>query len=762
MTSYIGTDHTHPRVWEKARGEALFAAELAPANALVLKALRAGRHHAEIVSIDTQVAEKIEGVRGIFTAAHIPGRNQMGIINKDHPVLAVDKVRSLADAVALVAAETEQIAQQALKAIVVTYRDLPALLTPQEALAPGAVNIHDKGNLLFKRVVVRGNADEALANAHHVVESDYHTPCVEHCYMEPDAGFGYIDDDGALAISVCTQNPHYDRAEVSSMLDLPEEQVRIIQEVTGGGFGSKLDISVQCLIALALYHLKTPVRYFFNKEEAFLATGKRHPMWIKMKTGVDKNGRLVASKTSIIGDGGAYGSYGIAVATRAAVHATGPYEVPNVDIESLEVYTNNLYCGAMRGFGTPQLAFAHETQMDLHAQALGLDPIEIRQLNALKPGSITSTGQHLEASLGLVDCLESLKPHYKEAGVWALETPSSPSRQRGVGLGAMWYGVGNTGAQNPSTAKVELGLDGVVTLFTGCADIGQGSSIVLLQMAGEILGLNPRDIKLISADTKYTTNAGASSASRQTYISGNAVCKAAGDLRELLLSRAADRLKVEKANLILAGGSVRDKNDSARGISFEELAKSIHHLGLPLSASGFFDPDTTALNEADGQGRPYGTYAFACQMACVEVDVLTGEVDVIKVVAAHDVGRAISPMNLVGQIAGGIGMGQGFALLEEFEPNSTQSLKDYHLVTATDMPEVVSIIVECPEPSGPFGAKGIGEPALVPTAPAITNALANALGERIYSLPANLERVLEASLKADWLDKLADCLNFKN
>lgn len=750
---YIGKDLVHPRVWEKARGEALFAADLIPENCLTLKALRSVHHHAEIASIDVSAAEAIDGVVRVFTSADIPGRNLVGIINKDHPVLAEGKVRSKADAVALVAAETEEAARAALAAIKVEWRELPAILNTDDALAPGAVNIHEKGNVLFRRPIKRGNVDDAFAKAFHIVEKEYDTPLIEHCYMEPDAGYGFIDDDDALAIVVCTQNTHYDRGDVAALMDLPEEKVRIIQSVTGGGFGSKLDLSVQGLIAVALYHLRRPVAYRYTREEAFLATGKRHPIKITMKTAVDESGRLTAMRARLICDGGAYGSYGIAVVTRAAVHATGPYEVPNVDIEALEVYTNHTFRGAMRGFGTPQAAFATETQLDLHAEALGLDPMELRLRNALKPGSTIGTGQVVENGVGIRDCFEAVKPHYHKAlEQWVKEPPSGPTRRRGVGIGGMWYGIGNTAAQNPSTAQIELDLDGGLTLFTGAADIGQGSTLILTQLAGEILGLSPDRFKVVSADTRYTTNAGATSASRQTYISGNAVCQAASELADMLLTRAVDRLKVAKEGLELVDGTVRAKDDHGKCLTFAQLAKSLHHLGLPLKWSGYFDPDTTPLDD-DGQGRPYGAFAFACQMAQVEVDVLTGEVEVLRVVAAHDVGKAISPANLAGQICGGVAMGMGYALLEEFEPGKTESLKDYHLVTATDMPEVLPIIVECHEPSGPFGAKGIGEPALVPTAPAIINALYMALGERIYRLPANLERVMEAGRKAGWFDK---------
>lgn len=750
---YIGKDYTHPRVWEKARGEAVYAADQVPDGALFLKVLRAGRDHAEILSINTSEAEALPGVAGVFTSAHIPGRNLMGIINKDHPVLAVDKIRSRADAVALVAAETEEVAEAAAKAIKIEWRDLPALMNTDAALAPDAIKIHENGNVLFNRVIRRGEAETALAQAYHVLEREYQTPCIEHCYLEPDAGYGFIDDDGALAIVVCTQNTHYDRSDVAALMNLPEEKVRIIQAVTGGGFGSKLDLSVQGLIAVALYHLKRPVQLCYSREEAFLATGKRHPIKIQLTTGVDQDGRLVAMKARFIADGGAYGSYGIAVVTRAAVHATGPYDIPNVDIEALEVYTNHTFRGAMRGFGTPQAAFASETQLDLHAEALGLDPLEIRLRNAMRTGSVNCCGQVMGKGVGIIECLQAVEPHYKKAlKEWVRQPASLISRRRGLGLGAMWYGVGNTAAQNPSTAQIELDLEGRLTIFTGAADIGQGSTLILAQLAGEILGVAPGRFKVVSADTRYTTNAGATSASRQTYISGNAVCLAARDLADILLTRAVDRLKVAKDNLVLTNESVCSTVEPTICITFKELAKSLHHLGLPLKWSGYFDPDTTPLDDA-GQGRPYGAYAFACQMAQVEVDVLTGETEVIRVVAAHDVGQALSPANLVGQICGGVAMGMGYALLEEFEPGKTESLKDYHLVTATDMPEVLPIIVECPEPSGPFGAKGIGEPTLVPTAPAIINAIHMALGERIYELPASLERVMDICLKSGLFER---------
>ena len=742
----IGTSIERVGAREKVSGRALYSADIELENPLTLKALRSDRAHAEILAINAEKALRIKGVVSVFTARDIPGKNLTGIITKDQPMLVPDKVRCIGDPVALVAAESESVAEQALKAIEVVYRDLPAVFDPEAAIREDAPKVHAKGNVLVSRTIRRGDVEQAFARCRSIVEKTYRTSFIEHTCLEPDAGAGFVDADGTLVIYASTQSPHYDHKDVVALLGVEDEKVRIIQAATGGGFGSKLDLNVQGFIGLALYHLKRPVRCVYPREEAYLATAKRHPLIIRMKTGADAAGRILAMRADIICDTGAYASYGPAVANRAAVHATGPYEIANVDICSHGVYTNNPFCGAMRGFGTPQIAFAHESQMELHAAELGLDPLELRIRNALQVGSTTATGQILDASVGIADCLKVLRPHYEEARRSLAAFPTVPFKKRGVGIGAMWYGIGNTGVQNPSTARVEMDLDGTVTLFTGCADIGQGSSTVLSQIAAEILGLAPQAVRLVTADTQHTTNAGATSASRQTYISGNAVKEAAEKLADVLRTEAVNILREAKSSLVFDSGHVAVSGQTEKRVSFAELAKRIHSKGISLSWQGFFDPETVPLDPRFGQGIPYATYAFAAQLALVSVDVLTGEVSVERIVAAHDVGKAIHPENVIGQICGGIAMGLGFALMEEFEPGRTASMKDYLIPTCADMPEVVPIIVEAAEPTGPFGAKGVGEPALIPTAPAILNALANALGTRIFHLPANLERVLAASI----------------
>jgi CO/xanthine dehydrogenase Mo-binding subunit len=354
--------------------------------------------------------------------------------------------------------------------------------------------------------------------------------------------------------------------------------------------------------------------------------------------------------------------------------------------------------------------------------------------------------------VGIGDCLEALKPHYEWARTTWRTDGSDPYKKRGIGLGSMWYGIGNTGVQNPSTAKIKMDLGGNVTLYTGCAEIGQGSTTILAQIAAETLGIKPEEIRLFVADTRCTSNAGATSASRQTYISGNAVKEAAEKLADVLLTEAVNKLKVPKSTLALEDGFVKDSANPDSKVEFSILAQRANQKGIPLKWQGYFDPETVPLDPETGQGIPYATYAFAGQLALLTVDTLTGEVSVEKIFAAHDVGKAIHPENVKGQICGGVAMGMGFALTEEFTPGQTLSMKDYHIPTCADVPEIVPIIVESAEPTGPFGAKGVGEPALIPTAPAILNALADALGQRIYNLPANLERVLATSIKAGHFD----------
>ncbi len=735
----VGVEIPKVDALEKVLGETRYGADLSIKDPLHLKVVRSQKPHAKVLKIQLDEALKVEGVERIFTAKDIPGKNLIGIIAKDQPILATDRVRYVGDPIALVAARTEEAAEKAAQRAVVLYEDLPAVRNPEEALKPYAPLIHEKGNLLLEFHVIKGDVQAGFKEADVIVEETYTTTWIDHAYLEPDAGISFVDEEGKVTVICPTQNVHYDQKEVASVLGLPVEKVRIIQSGTGGAFGGRLDITVQCLLALAAFRLKRPVRIVYSREEVFQVISKRHPLKIRYKSGAKKDGKLTAVEIHVLGDTGAYASYGATVAIRSAVHATGPYQVPHVRAKSEMVYTNNPWSGAMRGFGVPQMAFAHESQMDLLAKALKMDPIEIRLKNALTPGSETATGQTLTASVGIRETLRRIK-EYRDKAI-SRRDPKKPNIKRGIGVGSMWYGIGNTGIANPSTAQVEIDPNGEIRLFTGTADIGQGSDTILLQIASEALGLPLVEICLIRADTSVTTDAGATSASRQTYISGNAILSAIKSLKQEILNEASHLLDENEKELFIEDGEVKHIKKGCISIPIREIAKRSEKT---LRGEGNFDPETTKLDPKTGQGTPYATYAFATHLAEVEVDIETGKVKVNRVIASHDVGKAINPKNVIGQIMGGVTMGLGMALMEEYVPGKTISFVNYLIPTSKDVPEVIPIIVEDQEPSGPFGAKGVGEPALIPTAPAILNAIADAIGERIYHLPANLERVREA------------------
>jgi aldehyde oxidoreductase len=524
---------------------------------------------------------------------------------------------------------------------------------------------------------------------------------------------------------------------VAIVMRLRPEAVRIVPTACGGGFGGKLDLSVQPLVAVAAWKLRRPVALVYTRPESMAASTKRHPARVAAKFGCDAEGVLLACEVTANFDTGAYASWGPTVANRVPVHAMGPYRVPNVRTWGDAWFTNAPPSGAFRGFGVPQAAIAHEAMMDELADKLGIDRLEFRHRNALRVGDATATGQTLSHSAGLAQCLDALRPHWRKAQdeIAAFNAAGGPKR-RGVGVGCMWYGIGNTSMSNPSCMRVGLSPAGTLTLYSGAVDIGQGSNTIMTQIAADALGLPAAQFALVAGDTDLTADAGKTSASRQTFVSGMAAERAGRDLRQQILRLAnagAD------AALSLAGAklTVRDGGE-VRAIDLASAGA--------LMGEGTFDPPTTPL-DADGQGVPYATYAFAAQMVTVAVDVELGTVKVLRIVAAHDVGRAINPTLVEGQIQGGIAQGLGLALMEEYLPGRTENLHDYLIPTIGDVPEIECILIEDREPAGPYGAKGIGEPALVPTAPAILGAIYHATGARMTRVPATPDRVL-AALKA--------------
>ncbi len=732
---------------EAVLGRAVYADDIRVDGMIHLKVVRGTRPHALVRNIDTSAAELIPGVIRVFTARDIKGSNRYGIITKDQEILVERKVRYAGDPVALVAAEAESAAVRAAKAVKVEYEDLAPFFTIEEARRCGAEPIHEGGNLLSSRDIIKGDIDQGLAEADIVIEQTYTSSMAAHGYLETEAGVGILDEAGRIVIYTSTQNPHCDQRDVAAALGLRPDQIRICQSTTGGGFGGKLDISVQGLIALAVQYLRRPVKLRYTMEETMQAAAKRHAVVMHYRTGARKDGRLTAVDVGFSLDTGAYASYGLAVLSRAATHAIGPYEVPHVRVRGEVYYTNKIWAGAMRGFGVPQVSFAHEGQMDSLAKALNMDPFEIRMVNAMKPGSTTITGQVLYASVGMRETLERVKDAKgrRERDLERGQGERRPWMRSGWGIASFFYGIGNTGLPNPSTARIEVDGNGQITLYTGAADIGQGSDTALIQIAAEALGISHTHLRLVRGDTALTADAGATSASRQTYISGNAVKSAAENLIQRLTREASSHLKAPLEEIEYRGGIFKGRG---KAVGIGELASGLHQKGHTAAGEGHFDPPTTPLDPETGQGIPYATYTFGTYYAEVEVDTGTGEVSVGHVIAAVDVGEAVNPSHVAGQIIGGVAMGIGYALMEEFEPGKTTSLADYRYPTSMDVPPVEVIIVEDPEPSGPYGAKGVGEPALIPAAPAIINAISQALEVRIVDLPAKLERVMEAVLRS--------------
>ena len=575
---------------------------------------------------------------------------------------------------------------------------------------------------------------------------EFETPFIEHAYIEPEAGWARRIEGGRIEVAACTQTPYMDRDEVANVLGITPGRVRIRPSACGGGFGGKLDQSVQPLVALAAWLLDAPVCCAYTRPESMAATTKRHPSRIRARAVAEPGGRLLGYEFDGEFDTGAYASWGPTVAGRVPVHCMGPYRVPNVRAEARAIFTHSPPAGAFRGFGVPQAAIAHETLIDELAVACGIDPLAFRRRNALRAGDRTATGQVLEASAGLVACLDALRPHWealrREAD--AFNVSAGPHLRRGVGIACMWYGCGNTSMSNPSSMRVTLSRHGRVVFYNGAQDIGQGSSTVMLQILAEALGLPIGRIEMVVSDTDLTEDAGKSSASRQTFVSGRAAQRAGADLRAKILALANAGpdagLRLDGEALCITG-----EDGVEHTVALARLPV-VEGEDIVLEGRGVFDPPTGPLDE-NGQGVPYATYGFAAQIASVEVDLELGAVALRRIVAAHDVGAAVNPALVEGQIEGGIAQGIGLALMEEYVPGRTENLHDYLLPSIGDVPGIECLLVEDPEPLGPYGAKGIGEPALIPTAPAILNAVHHATGVRLRRLPILPHRV-RAALEA--------------
>lgn len=705
------------------------------------------RHpYAEIVSVDTSRAEAADGVVAVLTAADVPGRNSYGIIIPHQPVFVPpgERVRSIADVVALVVAESERAARAAAAEVDVEYRVLKGVFSPKAALAPDAPILHpprpgdEPSNIMYGTHVEKGDVEAGLADAEVVVEGTFRTPFIEHAYLEPEAGAAAVDEGGRVTVWMASQAVTHHQRDLAAVLGLPPEKVRMVHLSPGGGFGARNDMSLHPYLALAALKVGRPVKMVLTRAESLRSHTKRHAMEHTVRLGASRDGRLMVLTCDIVADTGAYSSAGIPVLDQATLFATGPYDIPNVRIEGLSVYTNNIACGAMRGFGIPQSAFAVESLLDELASELGVDQIAIRCMNGLRPGSSTVTGQVLVESVPFIETLEQVESAINRAR--ANLPPPRPGHQRGVGVASCYKNVGlGLGLPEATGVGIDLMPDGRVRVRFGGAELGQGAETVVAQMAAQALGIPYSLIDVLGCDTAETPDGGITSASRTTFMSGNAVVEAA----PLFVEQLQGELPSVTSSIELAAGALNEAD-------LRTLAQRLCDEGHSISVEHVYVPAPTFALEAAGEGEQvkFLSFSYATQAAIVDVDPGTGEVHIRRIIAAHDVGRTINPHGAQGQIEGSCLMGAGYALSEEFVLDegclATDTLAKIGVPTIADAPTVEVYLIEDADPQGPFGAKGIAEAAAIPTAPAILNAIHDALGVRICQLPATPDRVIAA------------------
>ena len=714
---YVGKSRERMDGVAKVTGRAVYTDDLDFEGMLHARVKRAGAPSALVKRVDASRAKALPGVVAVLTASDLSGARTHGLFVPDWPILvgAGERVRTVGDAIAIVAAETREIAGEALALIEVDLEPLSVVSDPRAALEAGAPSLHPGGNLLKHIEVRKGDVAAGFAEADVILEHTFHTPSYDHAFLEPECSVARPTPEGRMEVYVGSQIPYEDRRQVADALGVPPERVRVIGQLVGGGFGGKEDIAGQIHAALLARATGRPVKLLFDRQESLIVHPKRHATEIRVKIGARRDGRLIAVETELYGDTGAYASLGDKVMTRATTHSSGPYEVSNVKADCYAAYTNNPPAGAFRGFGVLQSAFAVESAMDMLAERLAIDPIELRRVNALREGSITNTGQLLPESVGLLECIDRVEAEVRRLGGSSpfVAKGAPPERDREQRYRRAWgfavayknTGLGG-GAPDRAGAEAELYPDGTVEVRTASAELGQGLPTVLQLIAAEELGTPPERVRVLLSDTDLTPDGGPTTASRQTFVTGNAVRKAAIALRELAVS------------------------------------------GGPARVSVVYEaPATKPLGEG---GDMHVGFSFAAQAAEVEVDTRTGEVRVLRLVTANDVGAVINPLGLRGQMEGGAIMGVSHALTERFVVEEGRVVTDrfasYRMAPIAQTPEIISIPIEHPLRSGPFGAKGVGEIVTIPTPPAIANALYNAVGVRVDRLPIDQEQVLSAIL----------------
>ena len=735
---------------EKVAGRTRYAADFGLPGMLHAALKRSDLPHARLLRVDTSAAEAVPGVASILTAKDVPENTvwvdvpgqtfQVGALRARTDVLADGVVRYHGEPIAIVAAESEDAALAAVELIDVDYEELPVVTDPSAALEDGAASVHEEGNLLASWQLHEGDVDAALEGAHAVVEQSYETQFVDHAYLEPEAGVAWLDGD-VITVRAATQVIEHYR-DLARILRVPDNRVRVIAPYVGGGFGGKEDMTVEPFLALVVQRTGCPVKMVWSRAESLLAREKRHPMKLRYRTACDAEGRLVAQDIAIVADGGAYALLSALVLLYATTCSQGPYACPNVRVDARVAYTNHTPASAMRGFGAMQVALGYEGQMDLLAAEVGLDPLELRRRNFLERGDTLAVGQTLDTHVALPELADRVV-----AALGPKPEPSTPERRVGRGLACNLQPYGRCVWLNDwASAWVGFELDGTLVVRIGVPDIGGGQASSLVQLAGEVLGVDPADVAIHIGDSALTPLTGTTTATRQLYMSGNAVLQAAGELREELRPLAAELLETEPDDLQFADGGVRS---GERHVPFRDLIDAAAKREVPWHRLSIFRAPGGAAwrSDASWRGRVFPDFTYGCHAVDLEVDPETGHVEVLRYVAAHDVGRAINPQSVEGQIEGAVVMGLGYALSErvvyEDAVNLTGTFAQYLIPTAVEAPEIEPIVVESGEGLGPFSARGIGEPPVGGVAPTVAGALADALGRRLTILPFTPKRVAE-------------------
>ncbi len=737
---------------DKVKGKPLFADDYDRPGILYAKQLYSKFPHAKIINIDITEAQDSPGVKGVITRDDIPGKHTYGNVIEDQRALADVKVRFLGDVVCVVAAKTKRQADAAVEKVKVEYEELPAVFDPREALKEGAPLLYEerKTNAQIPQKVRHGNVEKGFKESDLIIKKKFTTPFLEHSYIEPESAIAFIDQQGTIRIKGSFQNPFTAREVIAGFLSMGLDKIRVQKTVLGGTFGGKDELMSAIGCRLALLSLKTgcPVKTTYSRENSFLESHKRNPFYMDYKVGVTKDGILKAVESDIVVDSGVYCSMSPYIALRGIVQGAGPYRVENVCSDAVSVYTNNPYTGAMRGFGSPQTNVAIESIMDIIAQKLDIDPVKLRLKNALKKGDVAPTGQKINHEVGLTEALQKTA---KKIG-WKKKRKKYSKKQtgdyrKGVGIACCMRGI-SLGAEgvDAAAASVSVQSDGRVIVTTGITDHGQGSQTVMAQIAADILGISIDRITYLEPDTSLIPDSGPTVASRSTFMGGNATKDAALKVKKRMIKIVAELLESPEEYVLVSGGRFYDRKSPDLEISFDEAVKVCNNKAVPLFEYGWYSMPAIDWDEEKGVGEPYFTYVYSVNAAEVTVDTATGKVKVDNFVSAHDMGRAINPMQCYGQMFGGAAMGIGLALYEEVEVvegvMKDRNFDTYTLPTACDVPDFQGIIVERPDPEGPFGAKSLGEPATEVVAPAVLNAVAQAIGRRIYDLPASLERVL--------------------